>query len=249
MAAKENQSESYVRNCLETLEFSVTRIPESEQQDEHRADFIATRDGIAHVIEVKEKGGDAGLRAGRDPEVRPLARTNTLSSVVCDANEQLRQSTTAPDQVRVAWIDCVGDAADVLLEQMPLTLYGIATLTLYGPRWEPIDQKPCLYFDHADLFRCRDTDAVVVSGAGKWAMFLNEFSPRFGLVAASPIRGAFGDAFDPRDLATQGRFLVCDGADVDRSVESQAQRYVAQRYGYAGVGRLAEIDCRMRLPL
>lgn len=225
------------------------RIRESKKPAEPRADFVATRDGIEHVIEVKEKGGAAGRRGGGDLEVRPLARTNTLSSVVCDANAQLRGSTTAPDQVRVAWIACVDEAADVILEQLPLTLYGIATLTLYGPRGQRLDQKPCLYFDHAEFFRCRDTDAVIVSGMGRWAMFLNEFSPRVAAAAKSPLCATFDDAFDPRVVAAQGHVLVCDGADVDRAVEFEAQRYVARKYGYTGVARLAEIHCRARLAL
>lgn len=242
MSAAEQESETYVREFLESLHFNVQPIPRAATPT---ADFRAVRDSQVHVVEVKEKGGDAGRRQAGPIEVRPIIRTNPLSSVVCDADEQLRCSTSSATEVRIVWIHCVGQASDVLLQQAPRTLYGIETLRLYeGPRYQPVGEKDCLYFGHSDFPRCPDIDAAIVSGDDKWAMFLNEFSPRADLAKSSPLCTAFGQVFDPRVVVAAGQYLSCDGRDVDRSVEAQSQAYVARKYGYSGVARTAEIHCR-----
>lgn len=246
MSIAENESERYVRNCLESLGFAVERLPES---DEPRADFRAVRDGVPHVIEVKSRGGDAGMKNADGIEVRPVARTNSISGVIVDADLQLRSTAASSDEFRIAWIDCVGDAVEVHSDQAIRAFYGLETVNLFDARMSPLGERGCLYFSHNDFFRCRDIDAAVVSGEDKWAMFLNEFSPRFERIHTSPLRAAFDLVFDPRALVADGKMLSCNGSNIDRRVESEVQRFLRAKYGLGGISRTVEIDCRARVQL
>jgi hypothetical protein len=244
--SSENESEALARGCLEAIGFAVERLPEL---DTPRADFRAMHDEHSYVIEVKSKSGEAGLRNVGRVEVRPIVRTNVLSGVVRDAARQLAATAASESEYRIAWVDCSGESADVLRDQTVRTLYGMETVHIYDQRMNWMGERSCLYFRRNDFHRCADVDAVILSGAGQWAMFLNEFSSRCDAVSRSPLASAFDAVFDPRAVVADGRFLVCDASSIDRGNEAQVQMYLKQKYDLGGIAPFVEVDYRVRIEL
>lgn len=233
---------SYAKALLEHWGVTVEDIPVSPEQGKQEADFLATFSGVKVLIEEKLKLDDPAYLARRaetldaggiDMATLPLRRDETLSNLVRNASHQLRSSAQDRDHsFRLMWFTATGYQAEAKFEQLIATLYGTTQITELNSSV----YRRCYHFRHADFFRRADViDGAVVSHFdGKTItakLCLNELSPRFEALLASPVLRPFGTAVEnPIANEADGTAFILD-ADLDRKQQQPLLTYLQRKYG------------------
>lgn len=135
-------------------------------------------------VEVKTRSEDRVLRgcmeAVRIDEIAEiltdLDKHNSISAEVEHASRQLDAISQKQD-LRLLWHRAGrGPFVSNTKEQIGSTLYGMRMVLAARP---PLPLRPwhCAYAGHADFFRFREIDGVMVEVDGLISLFLNPFSP------------------------------------------------------------------------
>ena len=98
----------------------------------------------------------------------------------------------------------------------------------------PFELRPwyCAYAGHADFFRFREIDGVMVEADGLISLFLNPFSPRSGAFVKSRIArvlGADDAVFDIQRSIADGKLFAADG-DAPRRNDPDLLAHLTSKY-------------------
>ncbi len=117
---------------MRTWGFSVNIIPESDENGEKRPDYEVTCDGYTFLVEVKSREDDKNEIAEKKKVLeqgkiygqhKTLVRKNTLSSIIRDACDQLK-NYGSHDSYRIVWLCAIDEAQEAKFEQFKAALYG-----------------------------------------------------------------------------------------------------------------------------
>jgi Holliday junction resolvase-like predicted endonuclease len=222
---------------LKALGFEVQSIPETSTSPQ--PDLVAQSEGVTMFVEVKTRSEGRVLRndmeavrIGEEVEIwTDLDKHNSISAEVEHASRQLHAVAQEHD-LRLLWYRAdPGPFVSNTKEQIGSTLYGMRTVLADHPLHA---RRPwyCAYAGHADFFRFREIDGVMVEVAGLISLFLNPFSPRGDAFATSRIARvvAADDAvFDIQREIAAGK-LFAAGGDAPRRDDAALLRHLASRY-------------------
>jgi hypothetical protein len=226
-----------VQARLDALGFEVRPIPATSTS--LQPDLVARADGTTMFVEVKTRSEDRVLRGQmeavrighEDDLVTDLDKHNSISAEIEHASRQLDAAAQDHD-LRLLW--CRADRGPFVSdtkEQIGSTLYGMRTVLADRPS-HTRRQWQCAYAGHADFFRFRGIDGVLVEVDRLISLFLNPFSPRGDAFAASRIARvlAADDAvFDVQRAIDEGK-LFAAGGDAPRRDDAALLAHLASRY-------------------
>ena len=179
---KENAEELNARELLESADFIVARIPESP--DGRRADYRATKGKDCFLVEVTDKKEtefffelrQKSAKEGVATASRPVKRENTIDRIVRDKAQQLAETPSDSDCLRILWISTLHGDGDFVANTIRRTLYGLQDLLIIEDGKQP-ESRPCFYYEHNAFIRVPELDAVVISTGEGGCLCINEFSP------------------------------------------------------------------------
>ncbi|MCE9555332.1 MAG: hypothetical protein K8T91_18435 [Planctomycetes bacterium] len=243
----ETPMELAARQWFESQKLKVSRILEVPGQ--RRADYSVTEPGAEYVTECKDKDDPLFQKAllkearqkGMAVGAAGVFRTNTLSSVFKDAEDQVASTPAAPGAFRIVWFSSTGPGGDFVADQATRTLFGSVDVIPWPDMHHHLDAKLCFYFGMNDFFRLRSLDAALVWNGKGIALCVNNYSPRYEAFKVSSLYRAFPNPMDPVEEARLGRAYLLD-ADIDRRDQSAAQKAVCAKYGWYGVSAIAEVQ-------
>ena len=225
--------------------FLVIKIPESNNKGEKRPDFEVKVDGITYLIEVKSREDDkeeisekrATLEQGEIyGQHKPLVRKNTVSGIIRDACEQLK-NYGSDDCFRIVWLCAIDEAQTAKFEQFKAALYGKTQMfDLDGDG----HHRPCYFYRNSDFFRYRNIlDAAIVSTLSQVELCFNPFSVKNVELHTSRFAKTFKDSVcDPIKDESEGYAYIVD-SDIDRKNENAVMRYLQKKYN---APKLQKID-------
>jgi hypothetical protein len=206
----------------------------------------------SYLIEFKELLGDpAELAGARETLARgeiaaigePWTPRNKLAGIAKKAKKQV-EAAQAPTDFGLVWFDCSGHDPESQQKRLFATLYG--TTNVYDIQ-DSSFFKECDYFHNSVFFRWRnELDGAVVMWAEGGALYLNNYSPRFGALRGSALAQAFKQGVvDPLQLEREGKSLIAD-CEIDRKDSAAVKHYLGQKYGrpmldHITIGRLTAI--------
>ncbi|MCG8344484.1 MAG: hypothetical protein MI685_04880 [Chlorobiales bacterium] len=226
-----------VQARLEALGFVVCPIPETSKSQQ--PDLAAQADRATMYVEVKTRFEDRVLRdrmeavgIGETADIfTDLGKQNRISSMVKHASSQLSAAASQND-FRLLWYRADrGLFVSNTKEQIVATLYGMRMVLAERPLLE-LRSWHCAYAGHADFFRFRQIDGVMVEVNGLISLFLNPFSPRSAAFAVSRIARVLraDDAvFDIQQMITDGKLFAADG-DAPRRNDLELLAHLASKY-------------------
>lgn len=168
--------ENEVRNYLQSLDFTVIKIPESSQQT---PDFLVNDEVSRYVIEVKDKDNqkfiDLVNGENADGKVN-LEYDNVISGIIKEGVSQLDSYESQGKIFKVIWffIDTNFFGGSVS-SQIGKTLYGLQEIEGYKANGE-FFQTLCFYFTFSEFYRSKQLDAVVIQSPNETVLCANDFS-------------------------------------------------------------------------
>ncbi len=235
-----------VKGILKNL-FGLEAEELPERLNRRTPDFrVTSRFGDLTFLELKAKGDDLeqtakereGLnQGGVVSRSVPLTRRNTLSGIIEDGVEQLRDYPIPADAFSVLWCHSWGRDAELLMDRFRATLFGTTNIIDMGPTK---DTRFAFYFGFNDFYRFRDTlDGALLSTEVECQLCINSLSPRAELFRKSGFVQAFARGLcDPSVLEKREEAYLVDG-DVDRRNEHEVLNYLRTKYDR---DRLLNID-------
>jgi hypothetical protein len=229
--------EQAIGEQLKQWGFSIEKIPESTVSGEKRPDYKVWLENETYLVEVKSREDDLDESEKRNDvlskgeiysEHIPLVRKNTISGIVRDAYEQLKDYGD-PEWLNLVWLCAVGNAQEAKFDQFKAALYGTTQVfDLDGDGYHRV----CYFFRNSEFFRYRNVlDAAFVSTLNEVTLCLNPHSPRFEQIRSSELVAKLGSAvIDPVDRESQGDAYIVD-SDVNRSDEEAVLSYLRKKYG------------------
>lgn len=241
MSELSEESQSLVRAILEGTGMVVNRIPESKART---ADFLVTDGRQRYLVEVtnREPARDYRdflnrlRRDGASTLVRGIGRQNRLDSAVVEKAGQLRE-TPVEAAFRIVWLTGLHSDDEHMMEELFLTLYGIARLQVFrNPRdpaeWNPPRTVDCYYYDLFSLRLESALHAVGFASVDRTALFLNPFADDADSFRRSGLASAFANIarlVDPEDDATK-RDALHIPPDVERTPQA-LHKALREKYG------------------
>ncbi len=242
---KDEPSKTYASLLLESVGYTVTQIPVSQEPNEERADLMAViQDDDILIVEAKGKEPhEAYLHLIAQAETRGVATCSrritpwsALSSVIAKATRQL-QATPAPNIApRVLLISCIHDDWSYVLDAFQYRLYGEVELALWRRTVGMPAQAgtlPCFYYDSSEFCRHRTLDAVILGGPAGQMLLVNEFGERVMHLRKSRLYSEALDAqglCDPEVKRANGEAIAVLAADV--LGERERWQYLLDTYGF-----------------
>jgi hypothetical protein len=231
--SKENLAEKEVRFFLESEGFTVTRIPEQEQQQ--TADFLVSDGESIYVVEVKARRDDVtflsdfknGVIATREIAT---SHSNNLSRVIREATRQTQSTPASADALRILAFVPDSQYKEAEFEQMEATLYG--RMYIVTPSGSAGYGRPCYYFGFSEFFRHLDLDAALLIGGGIAKLCVNDRSRALGRMRASRIYQIFAECraiCDPSISESAGDAFIAD-CSLDRRSEDEVLNYIKAKY-------------------
>jgi Holliday junction resolvase-like predicted endonuclease len=226
-----------VQARLDALGFEVRSIPETTKS--RQPDLLAQAEGTTMYVEVKTRSEDRVLRGrmeavgiGKTDEiVTDLDKHNSISAEVKHASSQLCAAASQQD-FRLLWYRADrGLFVSNTKEQIVSTLYGMRMVLAERP---PFGLRPwyCAFAGHADFFRFREIDGVIIEADGLISLFLNPFSPRKGAFMTSRIArllGADDAVFNIQRELDEGKLFAADG-DAPRRNDPELLAHLTVKY-------------------
>ena len=197
---------------LETLEFTVEEIPETEDE---RADLMVSDDVDSYVMETKDKSDvqepdwhtDALKKGEVAHDAQPTTQNNRIDGVFVKARDQMDQTPTKESAFHVIWFQADGRDKQLIWDRAFATFYGTVDLIPVGGK--KAKYQPCYYFDYATSYRIPTVDAVILSDGRYLQLLLNEFSPKLDAFRRSKLFSEFGDSLaDPSKLEADGEIIA-----------------------------------------
>ena len=236
-------TEDEVKRYLELNGFRVIKIEEAEDKT---PDFLVHDSAHTYLLEVKDKLPDPRkaewrqkvLDAGKmHQSVESTGRTNTISSVVKEAAQQLAAFTNEKVDFRLLWFQSRGIDPEMLARQMCATIYGIKTVVPVYPKAEARD---CFYAAFNDFYRYKETlDAVILVHHDLGQLCCNSFSKRLDDLLTSKFAKLFGQGvLNPIVEEKSGNAFVAD-FDCDRKNRPEFLKMLGEKYGF---DRMVEFD-------
>ena len=128
---KLDKTEQLVKDILESVNFQVNKIGESETKS---PDFHVTLEDEVYIVEVKEKEDspvdievmNESYDSGELFEVsHDLETKGNITKILSNANKQIKEVVVDENAFRIAWIHCSGVHCSATEEQVLSTIYGI----------------------------------------------------------------------------------------------------------------------------
>jgi hypothetical protein len=210
-----------------------------DQQDRRTPDLeVRSPQGDLTILELKAKGDDPSQLALEIEALKeggivhrsvPLERRNTLSGIIEEGVEQLRQYEVPTGTFHVLWLHSWGRDAELLRDRFSATLFGSTNLIDLGPTR---DTRTGFFFHFNDFFRFRDIlDGAIISVETGCQLCINSLSPRADEFRKSGFVTAFAKGLcDPKVLEERGEAYIVD-CDLDRRNTHDVLKYVRKKYG------------------
>ena len=227
-----------VIEILKSLNFSADKISVASQ-DGKRADIIAERDENSYLIEVKSRLDHPSLiseiKESKDFEIveyeKKLCRSNSLSSIINDAVDQLDQTPNVNHAFKVIWFRAIESLIEDEISFIKATLYGKKHL-LARDKNGKISHAECYYYDFNDFFEHQTLDAVILDNGQGLELCVNDFSNRVEEFRKCSLFRLFSDnnsVIDPVILKSMNQIYVAD-TNVSRNNEPAVKDYVEKKY-------------------
>lgn len=231
------------KTCLEESGYNVRLI--AEEQDDNRADLLASCETDSLIVEVKCKYDDLELTnqlsKAEYREILPyhakIHRNNSLSSLIEEASRQIEASKILSENAfGVLWFH-----PDPKLgfsdsdQQMRMTLYGGQYAFVDDPngaQWT----LPCYYTTYSDFFRYTSINAVALHVEEGVQLLPNPFSDRIDDFKVSRIYEDFSHHYSiwtPELVATEGGALCLNGEIDLKDIEAVRAALEKQNPGYS----------------
>lgn len=216
--------------------FDASEIPVSKEPGQQRPDILALLGTQRYVIECKRKFTDTVLQTQLATKVEQgvvamlhesAERMNVVAAVLARAATQL-DAYCLHDDIRVVWIDGEGWLPALQRKQFRASFFGIREVRDCSPAK---DHRECFYFGMSDAYLHRNSIDLVLSRTDEQAeLFINNFSPRYGIAVQSYMVQLFGNAaLDPLRLERNGSIYLADG-DVDRRNPKAVLEHLQKKY-------------------
>jgi len=230
------------KSCLEESGYTVHLI--EEDQNDKRADLLASCETDSLIVEVKSKYDDdelfKQLHAAKAREMVPylaeIQRNNSLSSLIEEASRQIETSKFLSESAfGVLWFhpDPKLGLSDSD-EQIRMTLYGGQYAFVDAPdgtQWS----MPCYYTTYSDFYRYTSINAVVLHVEEGFQILPNTFSDRINDFKESRLYEDFSyhsSIWTPELLAAEGSALCLHGAIDFKDLETVRIALEKQNPGY-----------------
>ncbi len=216
--------------------FSVEKIPESSVPGEKRPDYNVRLEDETYLVEVKSREDDPEASKERKEvlnqgeiysEHKPLIRKNTVSGVIREAHDQLKDYGE-PEWLNLVWLCAVENAQEAKFDQFTAALYG--TTQIFDLDGDGL-HRTCYFFRNSEFFRYRNVlDAAFVSTVNQVNLCLNPHSPRFEKVRSSKLVEKLQSAvIDPIVQESNGEAYIVD-SDINRNDEKAVLNYLREKY-------------------
>lgn len=237
------ETETSVKLFLEQNGFLVEKTQGSEEKS---PDFLIRDNTHKYLLEVKDKlpnphkavKREAVLSSGEMYQTQEsTGRTNTISSVVKEACEQLAAYKVQTIDFRLLWFQALGIDTELQVRQIFATIYGIKLVVPVGSN---LQTRACFYANYNDFYRFKDVLDAVILVEGNTAQFcLNSFSRVRRQLLESKLAQMFVQAMvDPVTEEKAGNAFLAD-FDCDRSNRALFLKKLADKYG---VARMCEYE-------
>lgn len=231
-----------VKSCLEESGYTVHLI--EEDQNDNRADLLASCETDSLIVEVKCKYDDdelfKQLRAAKARETVPyhaeIRRKNSLSSLIEEASRQIEASKIlSKDAFGVLWFhpDPKLGFSDAD-QQIRMTLYGGQYAFVDAPDGSQLTM-PCYYTTYSDFYRYASINAVVLHVEEGVQILPNTFSDRINDFKKSRLYEDFShhsSVWTPELLKAEGRALCLHGAIDLKDLDAVRAALEKQNPGY-----------------
>jgi len=230
-------TETSVKLFLQKNDFRVEKISGAGKKS---PDFLVCDSTHTYLLEVKDKlpnpqkavEREAVLNSGEMHQMLDsTGRTNTISSVVKDACEQLAAYKAQTVDFRLLWFQACGVDTELQGHQIFATIYGIKTITALRPK---SPARNCFYAEYNDFYRFKDVLDAVILVEGDTAQFcVNSFSRVRLQLLESRLAQVFGQGIvDPVTEEKAGNAFLAD-FDCDRSNRPLFLKKLGDKYGGA----------------
>lgn len=251
----ESTSERHARDWLEGLGYAVERLEEGS--DNKTCDYRASQNAETVLVEVKSKDDSKYFKefrtemksSGTSESITPLSYHNATSRVLRRATKQLAATAGDSHSLRIVWFSSYGHDSPYVLEMAERTLYGFRNVRPLGDNHELLDERRAYFFEHAEFYRCRELDGVILYGTPGMALCLNPFSSRCDELRASTLAETLKGALrDPMREEADGVALVAD-EEVTRGDEGTVHAHLREKYGLPGLSVMVDVGYRGGLRL
>lgn len=222
--------ENEVRKYLETLGFSVAKIPESSQQT---PDFLVKDEAFQYVIEVKDRNNQKFIDLLNSPTANGnvnLEYDNAISGIVREGVKQLDSYENQGEAFKALWffID-TNIFGGSISAQIGKTLYGFQELEGYKTNGEYF-QTLCFYFTFSEFYRNQQLDAVIVQSPKETVLCVNDFSVQRDKLRQTRLYRSFLQnglyVIEP----SKSRCCVADDFTLDRKNSKEVAEYIGKKY-------------------
>jgi hypothetical protein len=239
---KRDPYEFQAKTCLEESGYNVDLI--AEEQDDKRADLLASCETDSLIVEVKCKYDDLELSNqltnAEYREILPyhaeIRRNNSLSSCIEEAARQIEASKIlSTNAFGVLWFhpDPKLGLSDSD-QRMRMTLYGGQYAFVDDPNGSQLTM-PCYYTTYSDFYRCTSIDAVALHVEEGVQLLPNPFSDRIDYFKKTRIYKDFSNhssIWTPELLVTEGDALCLHGEIDLKDIEAVRAALEKQNPGY-----------------
>ncbi len=226
--------EKFVIQFLKSFGFNPKKVEES---DSKTPDFIIKADDGIYLIEQKTKFDDTSKRREKNKilqdglvydENTSINHQKTVAKRIRKASKQLTTPEFSVDY-RIVWLLALGADSYVQMKQFEMTLFGSANL--FDLNDESNTMKSCYYFGESSFFKYNDRiDAAVISSLDRYALCVNNYSPRYNSFKESSFCNAFKDGvIDPIVLEANNRAYIVNG-DINRCDKKEVLKHVQKKY-------------------
>ena len=220
--------------------FEAEKIPECPECKENRSDISAWKNGDYYLFEVKSRGDHPALmeqvEKNQNNEIaeysRELKRSNTISSVVEDASEQLAQTPKINNDFSCVWFRAAQHFIPDEIEFIQTSLYGIKYLLISDSEGKAYSAK-CYYFDYNDFFKFKNINAVVIDNGTGIHICINNHSNRIKEFRTSELYKYFeatNSLIDPDKFTKNSGNLVAD-INCSRKEVDKVKNHIFEKYG------------------
>ena len=232
-----NGDEQFVIDLLKDFNLNIAKLPRSDGKS---PDFLAIHNCKRILIELKTKYDSRNFvesierelsSSGTCLNINILQRSNTMSGIVKEAYEQLKESKNKykADECYVFLLASEPYAHDKY-EQFYHTLYGSKLIIPLGNNAPTA--RDCFYYEFSDFFRYSDIiDGALISNGSKMKCCLNNFSEAYKSIKDNVFVDIFkGKVVDPVQLEKEGKAYLLD-SNIDRRDTESLNNYLIKKYG------------------
>lgn len=222
--------ENQVRNYLEALGFSVTKIPETLEKT---PDFLVKDEVFQYVIEVKDKDDQKFidlLSSHAASNTVNLEYDNTISSIIREGVKQLDSYESQGEAFKALWFfidpNIFGGSVSA---QIGKTLYGLQELEGYKTNGE-FFQTLCYYFTFSEFHKNQQLDAVIVQSPQEMVLCMNDFSIQRDKLRQTKLYQSFSKDGLQIIEPSKTRCCVADDFTLDRRNSKAIAEYLGKKY-------------------